>query len=80
MNNDKKASLRANLILDILVYAEKNNLDVHEREDVKKILTALHIPYFEDDFDEWISDIQDADTFMDIADKEREQKRKKLVN
>ena len=80
MNNYKNPSLRANLILDILVYAEKNNLDVTDREDVKKILTALHVPYIEDDLDQWISDIQDADTFMDIADKERERKREKLIN
>jgi len=80
MSNDKKVSQRTEQILDILLYAVKNNLNITEKGDVKKILDALHISYVENDLEEWMSNIQDAATFMDKTDRDRERIKKKLAN
>jgi hypothetical protein len=80
MGNYKKASQKTDLILDILMYATKNNLNITERGDVIKILDALHISYIDDDLNEWMTNLKDADTYMDKADKDRERIKTKQVN
>lgn len=63
--NNNKASQKTDLILDILLFATKNNLNITDSGDVKKILDALHITYTEDDFNEWMNDIQDFEERME---------------
>ncbi len=80
MSNYKKAAQKTELMLDILIYASKNNLDVHKRGDVKKILTTLGIHYQDQEFDELISLLQDTDTFTDMLATRRNRLDKKLPN
>ena len=78
--NNKKATQKANEILDIMLYAEENNLNIHDRGDVIKILKALYIPFIDDELDEWMSVIQDAETYMDKTDRGHKSIKDKQVN
>lgn len=70
MSNYKKASEKTEILLDILLYATKNKLNITDRGDVKKILNSLGVTYIKDDINEWMSDIQDADIFLEKVIKE----------
>lgn len=74
--NDPVAE-KSELVLDALQYAHSHNLDINDIEDVKKILEALNA---EENPEEFMELLQNADAFMDMTAKEKEHKKSDLPN
>ena len=74
-SNMDKAVEKTELIIKALDYAHTNNLDINNMADVKKILEAIDlVPVSEAEIEEFMNLLQNADTFMDMTAKEKEEK------
>ncbi len=67
---------KSELILDALQYAHDHNLDINNRDDVRKILEVID-PEHEEDVDEFLELLKNADTVLEIINKESESKNRK---
>lgn len=70
---------KSELVIDALQYAQDHNLDINNKDDVKKILEALD-PEHAENVEEFIELLKNADTFMDMTAKEKEAKKTDLAN
>lgn len=71
---------KLDLLLSVLIYAEKKNMDIENREDVKKILIKLEASYDYEGLTEFMKLLEDVNTYMDKTEKDRERMKKKLAN
>jgi hypothetical protein len=71
---------KLDLLLSVLIYAEKKNMDIESREDVKKILIKLEASYDYEGLTEFMKLLEDVNTYMDKTEKDRERMKKKLAN
>lgn len=80
LNMDTKDPVveKTELVIDALQYAHTNSLDINDKEEVKKILEALNAE--NEDVEEFMKLLQNADAFMDIKKFERESEKTDLPN
>lgn len=70
-----KAVEKTELVIKALDYAHTNNLDINNKDDVKRILDFLDPEHTsEADIDEFMQLLQNADTFMDMTAKKKIEK------
>lgn len=77
MDTKDPVTEKSELVIDALQYAHTNNLDINNKDDVKKILEALNA---DEDIEEFMSLLQNADVFMDLKAKEKEPEKTDLPN
>jgi hypothetical protein len=79
MNN--KAKEKTELVINALEYAHEHELDINNNEDVKKILENVDDRYIdENEVEEFMALLQNADTFMEMNASKKKLKKKDLPN
>lgn len=58
---------KTELIIEIIHYAEEHDLDINDKNDVKKILMAIGSEHSEEEIKELMDDLDNATTFMDLS-------------
>lgn len=75
MDTNDKAVEKTELVVDALSYAHKNSLNINNKDDVKMILEVLDPEHTsEKEVEEFMSLLQNADTFMEMTTKEKAEK------
>ena len=70
-----KAVEKTELIINAMDYALKHKLDISKEDDVKKILEDIDPEHTsEEEVKEFMSLLQDTDTFMEMTEKNRHKK------
>ncbi len=67
------------LVIDSLQYAHDHNLDINKNEDVIKILEATD-PEHKENIDEFTMLLKNAEAFMEMTAREKEDKKTNLPN
>ncbi len=81
MDTNDKAVEKTELVVDALSYAHKNSLNINNKDDVKKILEVLDPQHMSDEeVEEFMKLLQNADTFMEITVTKKESKKTDLPN
>lgn len=62
MDTKDPVVVKTELIIDALMYAHEHNLDIKNRDDVKKITEALNV---QEDVDEFMKLLQGADSLIE---------------
>ena len=76
-----KAIEKTKLIIEALRYAQKHNLDISSREDVKKILEDIDPQSSsEEDIKVFMGLLQDTGTFIDKMNSEKDKEKTNLPN
>ena len=70
---------QSEVILDALQYAHDHDLDIHIKEDVEKILTAID-PNHIQNIDEFTQQLSSADDFLDLIARESKDNKVELPN
>lgn len=70
---------KSELVIDALQYAHDHNLDINNKDDVRKILEAID-PEHTENVDEFAELLKNADAFMEMTVKEKEPKKEDLPN
>ncbi|MDO8270043.1 MAG: hypothetical protein Q7T54_05250 [Candidatus Levybacteria bacterium] len=70
---------KSELIIDALQYAHDHELDVHNKDDVQKILDVLD-PEHKQDIDEFAELLKTSDVFMGMKAREKESQKTNLPN
>lgn len=66
---------KTELLINALDYAHTHNLDINNKDDVKKILEALDPSHMsEDHVEAFMRLLQDTDTFMEMTIKKKSEK------
>jgi len=78
MDTKDPAAEKTELVIKALAYAHEHNLDINNRDDVKKILEALNAG--DEDVEEFMNLLQNSDTFMEMKAKEKESEKTDLPN
>lgn len=78
MDTKDPAVEKTELVINALAYAHEHNLDINNRDDVKKILEALNAG--DEDVDEFMNLLQNSDAFMEMKAKEKESEKTDLPN
>ncbi len=70
-----KPTEKAALVINALDYARTHNLEINNKQDVKKILEALDpLHTSEEEVKEFMKLLQDTDTLMEMIDKNKTEK------
>ena len=80
MNTKDKIAKKSELLLSVLIYAQKNKIDINNRGEVKKIIKFLSIPIEHDELEKFIDLVQDTDTYMDLLESKRNRSKAKTTN
>lgn len=81
MDTSDKTVEKTELVVDALSYAHKNSLNINSKDDVKKILEVLDPQHTSDEeVEEFMKLLQNADTFMEITATKKESKKTDLPN
>jgi hypothetical protein len=80
MNAKDKITKKSELLLSVLIYAQKNKIDINNRGEVKKIIKFLSVPIEKDEIEKFIDLVQDTDTYMDLLESKRNHKKSKATN
>lgn len=81
MNQKDKAIKKTELIIRVLEYAQKHKLDIHDRNDVKKIVETFDpTPMTTEELNVFMKLLQDADTFMEMTALKKSKEEPKLPN
>ena len=67
--NDTVAK-KSELVIDALQYAHDHNLDINNKDDVRKILEALD-PEHKENIDEFTELLKTSDAFMEMTAKDK---------
>lgn len=78
MDTKDPVSEKSELVIDALAYANEHNLDINNKDDVKKILEALNAG--DENIEEFMNLLQHADVFMEMKAKEKESEKTDLPN
>lgn len=78
MDTKDPVTEKSELVIDALAYAHQHNLDINNKDDVKEILEALNAS--DEDIDEFMNLLQNADAFMEMRAAEKEPKKTDLPN
>lgn len=70
---------KSELVIDALQYAHDNNLDINNKDDVRKILEVLD-PEHKENIDEFMELLKTSDVFMGMKAKEIKTKEPQLPN
>jgi len=70
---------KSELVIDALQYAHDHNLDIANKDDVRKILEVLD-PDHKVDVDKFMETLKTSDVFMGMKAKEIKNESKRLVN
>lgn len=70
---------KSELVIDALQYAHDHNLDVANKDDVRKILEVLDLEHKED-LDTFVELLKTSDVFMGMKAKEKEDEKPDLAN
>lgn len=65
MDSNNPVTEKSRLVIQAMIYANENNLDVNDLKDVKKILKALNVQ--NEDPQEFMNLLQHAEDFMDMS-------------
>jgi len=72
---------KTELVINALDYASTHNLDINNKEDVRKIAEAVDPEHVSnEDIEELIKLLQATDTFMDMEAAKKESKKTDLLN
>jgi hypothetical protein len=74
---DSTVVKKSELVIDALQYAHDHNLDINNKDEVKKILDAID-PKHNESVDEFMELLKTSDVFMGM--KARENKKSELPN
>lgn len=76
-----KVVKKTELIITVLAYARKHKLDIAKKDDVKKLLGIFDPEHTSDEeVKEFMSNLQDAYTFMEMMTRKKDSKKEKLPN
>lgn len=78
MDTKDPVTEKTELIIDALAYAHEHNLDINDRDDVKKVLEGVNAS--NEDIDVFMNLLQNADVFMEMKAKEKESGKTDLPN
>lgn len=80
-NMQNKAIKKTELVIKALEYAHKHELDINDRNHVKKILESISYGAINnEDVEEFMKLLQHADTFMEMTASKKRAEEKKLSN
>lgn len=78
---DNKAIEKTELVIKALEYAHNHNLDINNKDAVKKILENFDPMHADEkDVEEFMKLLQNADTFLEMTASKRENKKTDLPN
>jgi len=80
MSSQDKTAEKSDLLLQILLYAQKNKIDLSNRAEINKIIKFLNLPIAHEELDQFIKLVQDTETIVDLLESKRNNKNKKLTN
>ncbi len=80
MDIHDKAVKKTELVISALTYARGHQLDITKKDDVIKILEALHQSVSEENVSEFMKLLEQTKTFMEMTDKKKRAKEPKLPN
>lgn len=70
-----KAVEKTELVIKALEYAHSQNLDINNKDDVKKIVEVLDPEHTSEiEIEEFMNLLQNADTFMDMTARQKTEK------
>mgnify|MGYP001592566436 CR=1 FL=1 len=76
-----KAIKKTELIINALTYARKHKLDIANKDDVKKLLEIFDPEHTSTEkVEQFMSNLQDAYTFMEMTARKRDSNKEKLPN
>lgn len=70
---------QSEMMLDALQYAHDHDLDIHNKDDVAKILEFVD-PNHTQNLDEFMNQLSSADDFLDLIARENKDKKIELPN
>ncbi len=71
---------KTELIIEILHYAQEHDLDINDKEVVKRILKEVGADQSDSEFEELMELLQNADTFMEMTARNITNKKAKQSN
>ena len=80
MSSQNKLAETSDLLLQVLLYAQKNKIDLNNKVEIKKIIKFLNLPIAHEELDQFIKLVQDTETFVDLLESKRNNKNKKITN
>lgn len=81
MNSNDKEIEKTELVINALDYAQKHNLDIKSKDDVKKILEAIDPEHANDEeVEEFMKILDSTDTFLEISALKKNVDESKLPN
>lgn len=76
-----KAVKKTELMIKVLAYARKHKLDITKKDDVRQLLEIFDPEHTSDEeVKEFMSNFQDAYTFMEMMARKKDSKKEKLPN
>lgn len=81
MDSNDKVVEKTELVIDAIDYAQKHNLDINNKVDVKKILDALDPEHTNlEEVEEFMNLLQHADAFMEVTAAKKDHEKTDLPN
>ena len=81
MDNKDQAIEKTELIISALNYAHEHNLDISNKEDVKKIIKAVDPEHLEEiDIEKFMELLKYSDTFLELTANDNDEDKTNLPN